>query len=320
MALGHPGDAVLSWRMRFQAAAIAVAVAGAGLSLLAQQPPLRAPDTFRSGVQVTGITVSVRDAEGHLVSDLTRDDFDIYEDGEKQALTQFTSERVPVSLGVLLDISDSMFGKRIVDARAAVDKFLFEQLDHEDEFFILAFNHRPHVLTQWTQMPTVVREALDSIKPTGGTAVYDAVLEGMPLISKRNRERGALLIVSDGDDTASNAALKDVRFALRRSQAFVYAIAINPANSRAINRSINATALREITDESGGRTEVVQNSTEISAASAKIADELNHQYVIGFTPVHEPDGKFHTLRVRTRNMAYKVRARNGYVADDKGKS
>ncbi len=305
--------------MRFRSAATLVGVLAAGWSVFAQQPPSRDPQPFRSGVDVTGITVSVRDAEGHLVTDLTRDDFNIFEDGEKQELTQFTSERVPVSLGVLLDISDSMFGHPIADARAAVDKFLFEQLNHEDEFFILAFNHKPHVLTQWTQMPTVVREALDSIKPTGGTAVYDAVMEGMPLIAKRNRERGALLIVSDGADTASNTPLKDVRFALRRSQAFVYAIAINSPDRRVINGAVNPTTLREITDESGGRTEVVQSTSEISTASARIADELNHQYVIGFTPAHAPDGNFHTLRVRTKNTTYKVRARSGYVADASGK-
>ena len=289
--------------MRLLAACLLIAATAAG-----QQ-------TFRTGVDVTGITVSVRDMDGHLVNGLTRDDFDIYEDGEKQELSQFTNERVPVSLGVLLDISDSMYGRRIADARAAVDRFLFEQLDHEDEFFILAFNHKPHVLTEWTQTPTVVRDALDSLKPTGGTAVYDAVLEGMPLIAKRNRERGALLIVSDGADTASNTPLKDVRFALRRSQAFVYAIAIDSPERRAINSSVNPTTLREITDESGGRTEVVATTTEISAASSRIAEELNHQYVMGFTPKHGPDGKYHTLRVRTHHTDYKVRARSGYVAD-----
>jgi len=305
--------------MRFPVAATAGAFLIAGLAARAQQPPVRDAHTFRSGVDVTGITASVRDADGRLVNDLSRDDFDIYEDGERQALTQFTRERVPVSLGVLLDISDSMFGRRIADARAAVDRFLFEQLDHEDEFFILAFNHKPHVLTQWTQMPTIVRDALDSLKPTGGTAVYDAVMDSMPMVAKRNRERGALLIVSDGADTASTAMLKDVRFALRRSQAFVYAIAINPPDQRAINGAVNPTTLRELTDESGGRTEVVATSAEISAASARIADELNHQYVIGFTPAHGADGKFHTLRVRTHNPAHKVRARRGYVADP-GKS
>jgi VWFA-related protein len=172
------------------------------------------------------------------------------------------------------------------------------------------------VLTQWTQAPTVVRDALDSLKPNGGTAIYDAVLEGMPLIAKRNRERGALLIVSDGDDTASTAMLKDVRFALRRSQAFVYAIAIDPPDDRRpINRRVNPTTLREITDESGGRTEVVQSSSDVAAASARIADELNHQYVIGYSPRHGGDGQFHSIRVRVQGANYKVRARTGYVAE-----
>jgi len=297
--------------MRLLAVSLLIAGTAIGRPFDSQQDR----QTFRTGVDVTGITVSVRDADGHLVTDLSKDDFDLYEDGEKQPVTQFTRERVPISLGVLLDMSDSMFGHPIADARTAIDRFLFEELDHEDEFFILAFNHKPHVLTQWTQTPSVVREALDGLKPTGGTAVYDAVMDGMPLIAKRNRERGALLIVSDGADTASNATLKDVRFALRRSQAFVYAIAINSPDRRAINGSVNPTTLREITDESGGRTEVVTTSADITSASSRIADELNHQYVMGFTPNHPPDGKYHTIRVRTHNPMYKVRARSGYVAE-----
>src|SRR4051812_39393403 len=304
--------------MRVRAAAttvLAMSIVAISWGTHAQQPSANEGRTFRSGVDVTGLTVTVRDGDGHLVTDLTRDDFDIYEDGEKQPLTQFTRERVPVSLGVLLDISDSMFGRRITDARGAVDRFLFEQLDHDDEFFILAFNHKPHVLTQWTQTPTVVRDALDSLKPTGGTAVYDAVIDSMPIVAKRNRERGALLIVSDGADTASTATLKEVQAALRRSQAFVYAIAIDSPDRRAINGAVNPTTLREISNESGGRTEIVQRTTQIAEAAASIADELNHQYVMGFTPAHPPDGKFHTLRVRTRNAAYKVQARRGYVAD-----
>jgi Ca-activated chloride channel family protein len=302
--------------MRLAVLALLAAFSAAGWPGVAQQPPIRDPHTFRTGIDVTGITVTVRDADGHLVADLPQDAFDVFDDGERQQVTQFTRERVPISLGVLLDISDSMFGRRIADARSAVDSFLFEQLDHEDEFFILAFNHRPHVLTQWTQTPTVVRDALDSLKPTGGTAIYDAVLEGMPLIAKRNRERGALLLVSDGEDTASTSMLKDVRFALRRSQAFVYAIAIDPPDDRRpINRRVNPTTLREITDESGGRTEVVQSSSDIAAASGRIADELNHQYVIGYTPRHGGDGRFHSIRVRVQGANYKVRARTGYVAE-----
>jgi Ca-activated chloride channel family protein len=283
--------------------------------LAAQQPPVRGPQLFKSGVDITGVTITVRDSDGRLVTGLSREDFDVFEDGERQNVTQFTRERVPISVGVLVDISDSMFGRRIDDARGAVNGFLFEQLAEEDEFFILAFNHRPHVMTTWTHTSDVVRQALDSLRPSGGTAVYDATLEALPLIARRNRERGALLIVSDGSDTASTAGLREVRTALRRSQAFVYAIAVDPPGAKAINRGVNPTTLREITDESGGRTEIVQTSADIAAASARIADELNHQYVLGYAPPHGADGKFHSIRVRSHGADYRVRARSGYVAE-----
>jgi Ca-activated chloride channel family protein len=300
--------------MHLHSALLLVAIPVVALALPGAPSQLRDPNAFKSGIDVTGVTVTVRDADGKLVTGLTRDDFEVFEDGDPQAITQFTRERVPVSVGVLLDMSDSMFGRPMEDAREAVNGFLFEQLDAQDEFFILAFNHRPHVMTTWTHTADVVRQALDSLKPTGGTAVYDATLEALPLIARRNRERGALLIVSDGADTASTAGLKEVRFGMRRSQAFVYAIAIDTP-TRAINRSVNPSTLREITDESGGRTEVVQGSAEIAAASARIADELNHQYVLGYTPPHGADGKFHSIRVRARGAEYRVRARKGYVAE-----
>ena len=269
---------------------------------------------FRSGIEITGITATVRDTAGRLVADLPRDAFEVYEDGERQTVTQFTRDRVPISLGVLVDISDSMFGRRIQDARAAVDRFLFDLLDPGDEFFILAFNHRPHVLTRWTNAPDVVRLALDGLRPSGGTAAYDAVLEALPLVDNRSRERAALLLISDGADTASTATLRDVRSALFRSDAFAYAIAIDSPEPQPINTRVNATALREITDQSGGRTEIVQNSSDLVGATSRIADELNHQYVLGYTSTRGADGQYHSLRVRVQGSDYRVRARNGYVA------
>src|SRR5438045_1053677 len=94
-----------------------------------------ATQTIKSGVEIISVTATVRDAEGHLVSGLGADAFELYEDGEHMTISAFTNERVPVGLGVLLDVSDSMYGKRIQDARAAVDRFLFELLDPTDEFF-----------------------------------------------------------------------------------------------------------------------------------------------------------------------------------------
>ena len=120
-------------------------------------------------------------------------------------------------------------------------------------------------------------------------------------------------MISDGADTASNGTLRDLRTALLRTDAFVYAIAIDSPERQAINTRVNAQALREITAESGGRTEIVQTSADLQAATARIAEELNSQYVLGYTPPRAADGQFHSLRVRATGN-YRVRARNGYIA------
>jgi VWFA-related protein len=298
------------------AGAIATLIAA---RLLAQQQPVTDNRLFQSGIEITSITATVTDREGHPVTGLSRDAFEVYEDGVLQTVTQFTRERVPIGLGVLLDISDSMFGKRMDDARAAVDKFLFELLDPSDQFFLMAFNHRPHVLTGWTREQGDVRHALAGLRPSGGTAIYDAILEALPVIEKRARQRAAILVISDGADTASSATLRELRPALRRSDAFVYAIAIDSPERQPINTRVNPATLREITAESGGRTEIVQNSAQLDEAAARIAEELNSQYVLGYTPPRGADGQFHTLRVRVPGSDDRVRARNGYVATPAGR-
>jgi VWFA-related protein len=260
------------------------------------------------------VSATVTDRDGRLVTGLGGDRFEIYEDGVEQTLAVFTNERVPVGLGVLLDISDSMFGRRIADARNAVRRFLLQLLQPEDEFFVFAFNHRPRPLTGWTRAANEVDRALDSLRPSGGTAAYDAIVGALPLIETRSRERGALVVISDGADTASTATLRDVRAALLRSDAFVYAVAIDPPGAGAINTRVDTQALRQITAESGGNTELVQSSADLEAATARIAEELNSQYVLGYTPTHPPDGKYHSIRVRIAGSDLRVRARNGYVA------
>jgi VWFA-related protein len=286
----------------------------AGVGLTAQDRSVRNPSPFRSGVEVVRITATVLDGEGNLVADLPREAFEVFEDGMPQAVTQFTHERVPVSLAVLLDASDSMYGRRLQDAREAVERFLFELLDPSDEFLLLAFNHRPNVLTDWTRARAVVQPALQSLQPFGGTAIYDAVMTSLPLIARRSEQRAAILLISDGADSASDASLVELRMAMLRSDAFAYAIAINSPDPRPINAQINPVALREITDGSGGRTEVVQDTGDLQAATARIAEELNNQYLLGYDSPHKPDDRYHSIRVRVQGGTYRVRARNGYVA------
>jgi len=282
------------------------------------QPPITDNKLFRSEIEITSVTATVTDKDGHLVHDLPREAFEVYEDGLRQTITQFTRDRVPIGLGVLLDISDSMYGGRIQDARTAVDRFLFDLLDPADEFFLLAFNHAPRALTGWTREQHDVQRALAALRPSGGTAIYDAIADALPIVARRSRQRAALLVISDGADTASTATLRDIRSALLRSDAFVYAIAIDSPERTPINTRINPQALREITNESGGRTEVVQSSAEIADATARIAEELNSQYLLGFTSAKGADGQYHSLRVRVPQGEYRVRARNGYVATRRG--
>ena len=108
--------------------------------------------------------------------------------------------------------------------------------------------------------------------------------------------------------------MRDVRSALLKSEAFVYAIALDPAERQAINTRVNVEALREITTESGGRTEVVSTSDDLAPAAARIAEELNSQYVLGYSSPRGADGQYHSIRVRVTGGEYRVRARHGYVA------
>ena len=295
----------------FATTAIRIAVVAAQSS-----PIQRAPRMLRSSVEVTVVTATVRDGNGRLVPDLPADAFTIYEDGEPQVITQFTHDRVPVGLGMLLDISDSMFGQRILDARTAVERFLLQLLAPDDAAFLMTFNHTPNLLTSWIapSETAALRNALDTLRPSGGTAIYDTVLTALSVIDQRPRDRAALVLISDGADTASDTSLRELRSALLRTDAFIFAVAIDSPVRQAINTRVNAEALGEVTNQTGGHTEVVHDTTEIAGATARIAEELNNQYVIGYSSPHPGDGKYHSIRVRVNREGYKVRARNGYVS------
>ena len=291
---------------------VPILLASVAIAASPQGPPAGRP--FRAGVDLTTVNATVLDHDGHLVRNLPRDAFDLYEDGVLQTITQFTNERVPVSLGILLDISDSMFGRRIEEARDAIARFVVDLLDPADEFSILAFNHQQRLLTRWTTDRALASRVMQPLRPSGSTAIYDALLAALPLVEVRNRQRAAFIVISDGDDTASDATLKEVRSALLRSDGFVYAVGIDPSDRWPINAQVNRSSLQELTDQSGGRTLVVHDTADAMTALSLIAEELNSQYLIGYSSSRAADGQFHSIRVRVRDTDYRVRARNGYVA------
>ena len=281
---------------------------------LAQGKPidLRNRDTFRSGSELVATAVTVRDGDGRLITTLEQQDFIVEEDGVVQPITQFTKERVPISLSLALDISDSMRGQRMTDARAALANFLDTLLATEDEASLLGFNHETRMYAPWTTEKTPMRARLDQIIASGGTALYDAIDAALPLFESRQHPRAAILLVSDGADTASDTTPTALKQKLVRSDVFLYAIGIDSLDARN-SRRINPFTLNELTSQGGGYTEVIKSTAELGAATERIAEELNHQYVIGYTPKTPGNGTYHTVRVRVTNDAYRVRARRGVV-------
>jgi VWFA-related protein len=359
-----------------------LALAGAIVTLQGQQtqtPPADQPGGFRfkSGVELINVTATVSDSSGRFVPGLRMEDFKVYEDGQLQTLTHFSAERVPVSLGIVLDTSGSMAGDKMSAARSALDRFLYDLLDPNDEIFVYRFSDAPLLVQAWTSDRQLLSRALGRISPNGGTALYDAVEEAVAYAEGGQQPKKALVIISDGNDTSSQTTPTSLRRAIRQSEVLVYAIGIDgeaeptdlrrqpptsyppapppttvpptrqppripiplpfpprrpPGDRRsfelitaqgpggyrprsAASDRVNVTALREITDESGGRTEIIRDPRDLDPATAYIADELSKQYYLGYPASGKKDGRWHAIRVEVQNGRYRVRARQGYVAN-----
>ena len=291
----------------------AVIVALAGIAVAAQRPiDLRGRDNFRAASELVATAVTVRDADGRLITNLEQKDFIIEEDGVAQPITQFTKERVPISLALVLDVSDSMRGQRISDARGALSHFLDKLLVEDDEASLLGFNHETRMFGPWTLERAALRPKLDAIRPSGGTALYDAIDVALPLFESRQHPRAAILLVSDGADTASDLTPADLKQKLVRSDVFLYAIGIDTLDARNSTR-INPYTLQDLTAQSGGYTEIIRSPSELGPATERIAEELNHQYMLGYSPLARGDGRYHSIRVKVSNDTYRVRARRGVV-------
>jgi Ca-activated chloride channel homolog len=358
----------------FRLPAVIATLLWAIATLEGQQPssqaPIQDPFRFKSGVELVNVTATVSDSTGRFVAGLTRDDFIVYEDDMPQTVTQFSAERVPVSLGIALDTSGSMVGEKIDAARGALDRFLYDLLDERDEIFLYRFSDSPVLLQGWTGDRSLLSRALGRITPEGGTALYDTVSEAVPMASRGRNQKKALVIISDGNDTSSRIGVRALKQIIRESEVLVYAVGVDSETPEAPRRQspppimrppprrptpipfpfpgrpgggrrgvlpslqpqifgpggggqrswptderVNVVALRDMTDDSGGRTEIVREPRDLDPATASIADELSKQYYLGYTSNGNKDGRWHDIRVEVRNRAYRVRARRGYMAN-----
>ncbi len=329
-------------------AVLVAALAAAAPARAAAQDADRPAFRFRTGVDLINVSATVTDRRGRFVSGLDKDDFLVYEDGVPQTLTHFSRERVPVSLGIVLDTSGSMEGERMAAARSALDRFLFDLLGPDDEFFLYRFNYQPRLVHDWTNDPERVSRALGGIRPRGGTALYDAVADAVVLAEQGRHRKKAVVVISDGNDTNSEIRVRDLQRLIRETEVMVYAVGIDgPGPSRYGGRRppaprgrgggaplptppttrapgggvvfgagdrVNASALRDLTDDSGGRTEVIRNAGDLAAATAGIADELSRQYFLAYPAPGHADGRWHEIEVEIRDSRLRVRARRGYIA------
>ena len=311
---------------------------------------------FKSGVEFVNVTATVTDGHGRFVSGLRQEDFIVYEDGQIQDVSHFSSDRVPVSLGIALDASGSMSPEKLAAARAAIERLIFKLLDEDDELFFVEFATRAEITQGWTTDRQLISDALKQVVPVGGTALYDAVAAALPTAQEGRNRKKALLVISDGNDTNSSISVNSLRQKIRESEVLVYALGVDstakdaprviqppvqfppsipfpfPGSGRRQPRyppiggggtgswprspgeRVNADALRQITDDTGGRTEIVRGFEGLDTATARIADELSKQYVLGYTSSVDKDGRWHSIRVTVRDRNLNVRARRGYVA------
>src|SRR6186713_2724771 len=150
---------------------------------------------FRSGVDLVNVTATVTDRDGHFVPGLRQEDFVVYEENQLQEITHFSNERVPVSLGIVLDTSGSMVGEKLTNALMAIDRFLTQLLSPEDEIFLYRFSNFPELVQDWTTDRQRLSRAIRRINANGGTAMYDAIAESVPLAqSGQHRKRAVVLI------------------------------------------------------------------------------------------------------------------------------
>jgi VWFA-related protein len=195
----------------------------ASLSAQAQHP------VFGSGVDLVVVHATVTDQNGYFVAGLQAHDFELEEDGRPQPVSAFSSERVPVSIGLALDLSNSMKGDKLRSAKGALSRLLDALPDPEDEIFLYGFGDTPSLLQTWTSDRALLRKAIVRATAGGLTALYDATASAVSLAATGRHVKKALVLVSDGTDTASHTDVRDLRRQIRESDLLVYAIGIDAA-------------------------------------------------------------------------------------------
>jgi Ca-activated chloride channel family protein len=252
------------------------------------------------------VNVSVIDAHDRPVTLLERDSFRVFEDNIEQEVVNFSSEDVPVSLGVIFDVSGSMANK-FGYAKEAAAQFL-KTANPDDEGFLIGFSAHADLLSPFTNNVEELQNRLLTVSPGGSTALLDGLYLGISEMRNARNAKRALLIISDGGDNHSRYRENDVRRLLREADTQVYAIGIfGPPtyHGRSLTQPKGALLLAELAEPTGGHVFTADNPNELPQIAAKIGTELHSEYILGYRPSNK------TRDARWRKIAVKVHSHDG---------
>lgn len=278
---------------------------------------------FRVDIDLVLVNVTVTDPFNRLVTGLSKEHFELYEDKALQDILYFSNEDAPLSLGVVFDSSDSMNrgGKLERAAKAAVE--FLRTANPQDEFFVVQFNNRPVLLTDFTTHVEEVQNDLVYVRADGRTALLDAIYLALNTMRDGQNARKALLIISDGGDNNSRYNVRDVMSAVREADVQIYTIGIfDPVGSRSEPEIIwGPSLLADIAETTGGRMFPVElySINQLPDIASKISLELRNQYVLGYRPSNtQRDGTWRKIKVKLQPPKGLPRlttyARSGYYA------
>ncbi len=269
---------------------------------------------FRSDTRLVVLHASVTDKKGKLITDLNKESFKVFENGQPQQVKIFRREDVPVSLGIIIDDSGSMSTKRSRVEAAALD--LVRNSNPQDEVFIVNFNDDAYLDVPFTNDMHKLEQGLARIDSRGGTAMRDAISMSLDYVRKdAKRDKKVLVVITDGNDNASNISLEKVVARANQSDTLIYAIGLFTEEEK--HEAAKARrALRELTGATGGLVFYPKEASEVQALALEIAHDIRSQYTIAYTPsIQALDGSYRQIKVTVNAPGRPVvRTRSGYYA------
>jgi Ca-activated chloride channel family protein len=277
--------------------------------------PKRDP-AIKVDVDMVTIAVTVTDQNGRAVTGLEREDFRVWEDKVEQQIVSFDAEEAPASIGIVLDVSDSM-KRKISAARDAAATFL-KSGNNNDEYFVIEFSNRARITQKFTSDISKLWNSITPGRTYGMTAMYDALYLGMEQVKSGHNGKKALLLITDGDDNRSRYTASEIDEFLKETDIHIYPIGIVDGMAEADSADDERDDLQQLADVSGGDAFFPDSSRDLENICTMVALELKNQYVIGYKSTNSAkDSRWRRLRIRVRRPGLRhvtVRSRSGYYA------